>query len=128
MVKHSMFVYWNNANDDFWQVIQSINSSCLNAEVYGDTIYVAGLKSNGYHCDIVTKGDKSICNIARPMMNVSEPGLNVGHPSKLEHNFINTCLFKDCIEHEINSFERLDGSQALTHYKEILEIRINGTN
>lgn len=46
-------------------------------------------------------------------------------PNKLEFNYINTCLFKDCIVHKIKEFNGLNSEDAINKYKDILLNKIS---
>lgn len=124
MLKHSLFIFWKNAEDDLFKAIENMNPSYLQGATLGQNIYIGGLKTNSYAYDVVKKGDKTLYNISRPTLNEGETGLDVANPNKLEFNYVNTCIFKDCIIQNIESFENT--ADALQHYKELLENKIDG--
>lgn len=85
---------------------------------------MGGLKSSSYEFDVIKKGDKHILDISRPLLNEEVGGLDVANPTKLEYNYISTCLFTDSIIQKIKEFDGLDGEQAINHYKTILREKI----
>lgn len=124
MVKNSLFIYWERPEDDIWQAAKNIDSSYLKNASSGQNIYVGGLKSSSYEFDVIKKGDKHILDISRPLLNEEVGGLDVANPTKLEYNYISTCLFTDSIIQKIKEFDGLDGEQAINHYKTILREKI----
>lgn len=124
MVKHSLFIYWERSEEDIWQAAKNIHSSYLMGARLGQNVYVGGLKSNSYEFDVIKKGNKHILDISRPLSNEEGGGLDVADATKLEFNYISTCLFTDSIIQKIKEFDGLDGEQAINHYKTILREKI----
>lgn len=124
MVNHSLFIYWQNHDDDVWSAVKNMDSSYFDGVKYGQNIYVGGLHSSGYACDVIKKGSKQILDISRPLLNVCSD-VDVANAIKIEYNYISTCLFTDCILQKINEFKGLDDNQVLKHYKNILEEKIS---
>ncbi len=124
MVSHSLFIYWQNHDDDVLAAVKNMDSSYLIGAKLGQNIYVGGLHSSGYACDVIKKGSKQILDISRPLLNVGN-GIDVADAIKIEYNYISTCLFTDCILQKIEEFKGLDENQVLKHYKEILEEKIS---
>lgn len=124
MVNHSLFIYWQNHDDDVLSAVKNMDSAYFAGIKHGQNIYVGGLHSSGYACDIIKKGSKQILDISRPLVNVGN-GVDVADALKIEYSYISTCLFTDCILQKIEEFKDLDENQVLKHYKEILEEKIS---
>lgn len=124
MVNHSLFIYWQNHDDDVLSAVKNMDSSYFAGIKHGQNIYVGGLHSSGYACDVIKKGSKQILDISRPLVNVGN-GVDVADALKIEYSYISTCLFTDCILQKIEEFKDLDENQVLKHYKEILEEKIS---
>lgn len=124
MVNHSLFIYWQNHDDDVLSAVKNMDSSYFAGIKYGHNIYVGGLHSSGYACDVIKKGSKQILDISRPLVNVDNV-VDVADALKIEYSYISTCLFTDCILQKIEEFKDLDENQVLKHYKEILEEKIS---
>lgn len=124
MVNHSLFIYWQNHEDDVLAALKNMDSSYLTGAKYGQNIYIGGLHSSGYACDVIKKGSKQILDISRPLLNIGNE-VDVADAIKIEYNYISTCLFADCILQKIEEFKDLDENQVLKHYKEILEEKIS---
>lgn len=125
MAKQSPFIYWENSDDGILEVIKKIDSSYIGDVKLGENIYVGGLKSDSYELDMIKKDDKTILDISKPLLTENSGGIDIFSPNKLEFNYINTCLFKDCIVHKIKEFNGLNSEDAINKYKDILLNKIS---
>lgn len=123
MVSHSLFIYWQNHDDDVLAAVKNMDSSYLTEAKSGQDIYIGGLRSSSYACDVIKKDSEQILDISRPLLNVGNE-LDVADAIKIEYNYISTCLFTDSILQKIEDFKGLDEDQVLKHYKKILEEKI----